>query len=119
MRHPEWVTTIAFYKALQIVEAVFSRDKDIIHRQSHETRLETLKQTRAYEKLYRHYRPLHAASVVARYLTAYRSGKAYEKFSDFMSAEQVKNEMLGHLDQIEKAAMRSLSAKGRAAMAAN
>jgi len=63
---PEWVTVIAFYKAVQIIEAVF------VHVQGrcchgHQKRLAELK-SKGYKALHSHYRALWSASCVARYL---------------------------------------------------
>lgn len=44
--HPEWIATIAFYKALQIIEATFAH-RGIGHGHGHSKRLEIL-QNRKY-----------------------------------------------------------------------
>lgn len=110
-----WVTTVAFYKALHIVEAVFANDPRIGHGQSHEARERHLKTNRRDGHIYKHYRPLWAASMVARYLES--GGKHYGSFSDYCDPEQVKSEFLSHrLRQIEKSASRFLSAGAREAL---
>lgn len=112
--YPEWVATIAFYKALHVVEAVFSQDKIIEHRQTHKARLETLKKTGKYQHIFRHYDPLWRASLIARYLVA-RSGKQYRSFAIYLSADHVISEMLAHrLHQVQKSAMRFLTAEAKA-----
>jgi hypothetical protein len=65
---PDWVTTVAFYKALHIVEAVFANDINVRHGTGHEHRERVLKTTTKYRHLYKYYRPLYTASVKARYL---------------------------------------------------
>ncbi len=101
----EWVVTVAFYKALHLVEAVFCHD-GIGHGQNHERRDELLKRNRRYSHIYKHYRPLWAASIVARYLEdrdRNRGDTGYSSFSDYLSVADVQSQMLGHrLREIEK-----------------
>jgi hypothetical protein len=47
-RFGEWITVIAFYKALHVVEAVFFRDHPATHGRNHETREHLLKTTPRY-----------------------------------------------------------------------
>jgi len=64
-RFPEWVTVVAFYKAVQIVEAVFAgRLGRSCH--GHQERLRALKSA-GYRILHRHYRALWGASVCQPY----------------------------------------------------
>ncbi|MEX2286504.1 MAG: hypothetical protein WD648_05390 [Planctomycetaceae bacterium] len=73
---PEWIATIAFYKAVHIVEAVFA----IVlseHSHSHDDRIDRLKRPQ-FEILFIDYRPLYAASVIARYLEDSASKKVYD-----------------------------------------
>ena len=96
----DWVTCVAFYRALHLVEALLARDKK--HGRDHGTRKDILAQTPRYQKIYKHYRRLYAASIIARYLQD-GDGVSYESFSEFMSLEQVTQEILGHhLKQIEQ-----------------
>jgi hypothetical protein len=64
----EWVTTIAFYKALHVVEAVFWNNPDIKHGRDHTSRECHLKKSNRYKKIFEHYRPLYSASLIARYM---------------------------------------------------
>jgi hypothetical protein len=85
-RFPEWVTVVAFYKAVQIIEAVF------VHKygrccHGHQKRLEALK-VRGYEILHKHYRALWSASSVARYLYD-TDGRGYSSFPDYLPPEKV------------------------------
>src|SRR2546421_1473890 len=73
----DWVTTVAFYKAVHLVEAVFSRDPHIKHGRTHEHREQCLKSDRRYSNIYKNYRPLWAASTVARYLEDHSSRQEY------------------------------------------
>jgi hypothetical protein len=100
--HSDWVATIAFYKALHLIEAVFADDKAILHSSDHSSRESFLKKTPRYQPLWKHYRPLFAASLIARYLDD-GSGKEVTCFNKYMDAEKVKKELLDHrLHQIKK-----------------
>jgi hypothetical protein len=93
--HPEWVATIAFYKALQILEATFAA-KGLGHSHGHSKRLEIIQDARnGYTSLCKHYEALLEASEIARYLGARSSGGAgYSKFSDYMSMDRVRDKLI-------------------------
>ncbi len=98
-----WVATTAFYKALHIVEAVFDNDRNIGHSSDHHCRENSLKRTRKYDHIARHYLPLSRASIVARYLLG------DDVFESYLPPEAVVSKLLHHhLRQIEKAAKRFL-----------
>ena len=59
----DWIVTVAFYKALHLVEMVFAGDEK--HSDNHRDRHDTLK--RQYIDLWREYRPLYQLSRRARY----------------------------------------------------
>ena len=86
----EWVAVVAFYKALHVVEAIFSRDSTIGHIHNHHTRLDKLKREKQYKKLFSSYRVLWSAAIVARYLedrsptTGAGAGRLYSRFQDYM-----------------------------------
>ncbi|KKN13937.1 hypothetical protein LCGC14_1001230 [marine sediment metagenome] len=83
----EWIACIAFYKALHLVEALLARDKKR-HQNSHVAREKLLKASTRYESIYKHYRPLWRASMVARYLH-------YENVAVIkLSADHVRSELL-------------------------
>src|SRR5882757_6004521 len=67
--YADWITTVAFYKALHVVEAVFSNDKSVNHGIDHYTRERILKTNNKFKQIYTNYRPLYSASLVARYLS--------------------------------------------------
>ncbi len=103
--HLPWVTTVAFYRAVHIVEAVLADDADG-HSDSHKARNDVLKSQRKYQHIWRNFRPLYNVSCVARYL-----GKDpnYKGFSDYMPTAEVKSKVLNHyLSQIEQSAKRIL-----------
>jgi hypothetical protein len=108
-RFGEWITVIAFYKALHVVEAVFFRDHPANHGRNHETREHLLKTTPRYQQIYRFYRKLWAASTVARYLEDQSSGAEYKSFDDYLAPNLVQSLILNHyLRQIEQSASRYL-----------
>jgi len=101
-RFPEWVTTVAFYRALHLVEAVFATDPAIKHGGDHGKRHDYLKRNKKYKAIYEAYRPLWAASVVARYLEDKSSATDYSSFSKYLPVEEVKRLVLDHyLREIE------------------
>lgn len=105
---PEWVVTVAFYRALHIVEAVFHDDEKspVDHTDQHSQRNHCLKTTKRYQKLWRHYRPLYNDSMVARYLQQHGSGEPVEVFSSYLSTEKIEGIHLKHnLHQVERTAM--------------
>jgi hypothetical protein len=93
--HPEWVATIAFYKALQIIEATFAF-KGLGHGHGHSKRLALLQDKRnGYASLCKHYEALLEASEVARYLGARTGSGGYSSFSSYMTMQDVRDELLG------------------------
>src|SRR5687768_11413158 len=92
--HSEWISTIAFYKALHLVEAAFTRDPSIVHGQNHENRENALKKNRKYSHIWKFYRLLWSASTVARYLQD--GGKDYSTFFEYLTPAKVKIDLLGH-----------------------
>jgi hypothetical protein len=109
--HAEWITTIAFYKALHVVEAVFAHSFHE-HGTGHEDRLFRLKAVD--ENLHKHYRALWSASTIARYLYDHGEGTAYRTFSDFIPPGNVFDAVvLGRLRPIEELAVSRLSERGR------
>jgi hypothetical protein len=122
--HPEWVTTVAFYKAVHVVEAVFAhhlnRDSN-----SHDSRIESLK-VADFKPIFGAFRALYGASLVARYLEDSSSRKYYDKptpkiacqcFTDFCPPDKVIGRFVKkRLDAIEQNAVGFLSETGRAAL---
>ena len=91
-RFPEWVTVVAFYKAVQLVEAIFVRHYGrSCH--GHQKRLDALK-SRGLKKMYKHYRVLWGASSVARYLYDVTQDGDYTSFTDYLAPEQIKKAII-------------------------
>ncbi len=100
--HSEWITTIAFYKAVHMVEAVFATDR--VHSHNHENRDHHLKTQPKYAKIYKYFRPLWAASMIARYLYDPETKTGYTTFSKYLTPDAVVSEMLRYnLRQLERA----------------
>jgi len=118
--HPEWVTTVAFYKAVQVVEAVFAAHSQF-HSHGHDARLKELKRI-VFADVFRGFRPLYAASLVARYLVDNASqkldgtgnAKQYTCYTDYCSPDRVLNNLLKkRLNAVEQHAVHFLSDDGR------
>ena len=62
-RFPDWVVTVAFYKALHLVEMLFAKHGE--HSDNHRDRHDMLK--RIFAEIWREYRPLYTLSRRARY----------------------------------------------------
>ena len=116
----EWITTIAFYKAVHIVEAVFSRDPNIKHCHDHGSRNGRLSADHRYRQIYKHYRPLWQASTIARYLSDNESNTQYRSFSDYLKPDQVIPEIVKHrLRSIEQSAVGFLTARAQESLKLN
>lgn len=109
-----WIATVAFYKAVQIAEAIFGVTKT--HSRSHDERIDTIRGAK-YGDLFLNFRPLYEASMVARYLIDsgpakinYLEGKpplkprAYSQFDDYMPPEKAKNLVYKRLNVFEQEA---------------
>ncbi|MDR3619660.1 MAG: hypothetical protein P4L85_09940 [Paludisphaera borealis] len=106
---PDWAATVAFYKALHVVEAVFACENPARHGADHPTRERVLKSDKKYEHIYRNYRVLYAASMVARYMQDDRTN-----FSDYLTPQRVVDELLKHrLHEVEKSAAKRMRSPDR------
>lgn len=106
-RFPEWVTVVAFYKAVQIIDAAFEHTHgQCCH--GHPRRLEMLK-SRGYRELHKHYRALWSASSVARYLYDNAEHSTYSCFTDYLSADAVREKIVKkRLSNVEGHALKLL-----------
>lgn len=84
--HPEWIATIAFYKAVQIVEAVIALRNQ--HSEDHKSRLGRVKVS--YPELFTDLNTLYGKSRIARYLHDGASS-----FRAHMTADQVVDHLVG------------------------
>ena len=106
---PAWATTVTFYKALHVVEALFAADGAGVggHTDEHKERNRLLKTTPRYHQIWKFYRLLFQASLIARYLRENENTPTYEVFSKWLPPEAVTRLVVGHwLRQIEKSAAR-------------
>lgn len=83
--HPEWIATIAFYKAVQVVEAVIALSGR--HSEDHLSRLRRVKAS--YAPIYANLNALYGKSKIARYLHDTDSS-----FRAHMSADDVVKELV-------------------------
>jgi hypothetical protein len=105
--HGPWIATMAFYKAVHVVEAVFLRlDGGPRKRSSsHDDRDNRLRRDTRFAHILKAYRPLFNASLVARYLSS--DGQAYPDFEAYMPASTVLSELIhNRLHQVEESASR-------------
>ncbi len=85
-KYAEWIATVAYYKAVQVVEAVLAnRGKRSC---SHVDRLAQVKKI-GRPDLHRHLRAMWAASSVARYLYDNSDKSHYSSFADYIKPESV------------------------------
>ena len=109
-RFPDWITTIAFYQALHLVEALFAQDHPVEHGRDHQIRGAVLKKENRYKAIHVHYSALKEASSVARYLSAGKSEEPFKNFSDYLTPELVESKILGHrLHQLKQSVTKLLS----------
>lgn len=96
--HTPWIITVAFYKALHVIEAILAAQTPPLHHQDHTSRGIYLKTNRRFEHIYRNYSPLQQASMVMRYLHDESQPNLTQKY---MSLDQAKAKFLdNHLRQI-------------------
>jgi hypothetical protein len=113
--HPEWMATIAFYKALQIIEGCFA-NLGLGHGCGHQKRLEVMSHDRRFDHVFRHYKALLEASEIARYLSSSGTGATiYRCFDDYMDSANVKDRLLG--ERLKNVEMHSRSLLSDAAKA--
>ena len=107
-KHNEWIATVAFYKAVHLVEAVFAHQYGR-HSMSHLARLDWLKHDNVIKSCFGAYRSLMTASLVARYLESDESGNV-STFESFMPMSDVIATMVyGKLVKVERTILSNLS----------
>jgi hypothetical protein len=105
---PQWATTVAFYTALHVIEAVFAHDNR--HTDDHAQRNRLLKTNQRYRHLWQHYRPLWNDSLIARYLKCDETPTTVELFSNYMLPADVEAYHIRHnLHQIILSARRLMN----------
>lgn len=109
---PQWVMTVAFYKALHIVEAILAADPESSrqHTDDHGQRNQLLKTTKRYHFIWEHYRPLYNDSLIARYLREDSDAPICDVFSKYLPPKKIQETHLNHhLVQIIKSGRRLLN----------
>jgi len=102
-----WSTTVSFYTALHIVDAVLAMDN--VHPDDHKVRNRHLRSTRNLQHIWKHYKPLHDHSLRARYLMGSDSS-AEDLIRASLGAHQVKDKVINHfLKQVNASACKLLS----------
>lgn len=103
-----WIATTAFYKAIHIVEAVFSNDRTVQHTSNHGDREQALKRQRRYQNICDNFLPLYRASLNARYLLSCTC------FDTYLTPEDVIAILLKHhLHQVEQSAAKFIKNPGQ------
>ena len=88
--HAPWVVTVAFYKALHVVEAVLARQRPPLHKNEHLSRNLYLKTENRFRNIWTHYSVLFQVSQVARYLSDDAAGGKY------LTEDGIKDRIIGH-----------------------
>jgi hypothetical protein len=103
--HLPWVGTVAFYKALHVVEAALDAGFGT-HMPDHTSRYRFLANENRLKNVFKHYYPLYMMSQKARYLSNC-AGKV--RFVDHVDANDMINTYLKHhLLQVEQSAAKFL-----------
>lgn len=107
LNHSEWITTIAFYKAAQVIEAILvTKGKNST---SHDARRKNIRAFLRSEPLLQHHNYLFNASKIARYLHD-EQGVKYTNFSSFLPAHKTVEKIItGRLIPIEQISKQYLS----------
>lgn len=107
---PQWVTTVAFYTAVQVVEAILAADGR--HSDDHKQRNFTLKKEPRFQHIWKHFRPLWNDSLIARYLED-ANGNPQPLFKRYMTPEKVDEIHIRHnLAQVIASARKLLNDDG-------
>lgn len=108
-QHGPWIATIAFYKALHVMEAAASCQTPPVHNNDHATRDSFFKTATRFSHAYKFYRPLRQASEIARYLTDPRGSSSAVMFDYAITPQElVLKYLLHHLHQVEESCIQFL-----------
>lgn len=110
-KYGDWIATIAFYKAVHVVEAAYAHT---LHRHStsHNDREQKLKTFTPMNPISRDYSHLLTASRIARYLED-GPGSRYATFTDFMGSAELKKLLEKRLYGVEQKSLSFLSDAGK------
>jgi RNase P protein component len=102
---PQWATIIAFYSALQVVEALFANEG--VHSDQHTDRNHRLKSEKRYQHIWKHYRDLWNDSLIARYMEDAARSRHGPLFAVYLTDARVEQTHVRHnLAQVIKSARR-------------
>ena len=102
--HLPWIGTVAFYKALHIVEAVLAT-KFQRHETTHHSRNRFIAGENSLTKICKHFYPLYTMSQKARYLSDCTELNGVVRFANHISTKTMTDfYLLHHLHQLEKSA---------------
>ena len=108
LEYKDWVVTSAAYAGLHITDtAIYCTQKDLNkHGQSHDKRTKILKGYNYLRQIWKHYRLLMSASVVARYMQAERTPADkqidFDKYMPESKLKELLKEQLGGLIKATK-----------------
>jgi hypothetical protein len=93
-KHSEWIATVAFYKAVQLIDAACVKAHgSVCH--GHPQRLDRVKTSPHLGSVFPHYRFLWNAPVIARYLYEGEAPhKGYSSFTDYIAAKDVEKRIV-------------------------
>jgi hypothetical protein len=107
-KHSPWIATVAFYKALHVIEAMFAT-LSMRRSTSHDDRERQLRSQRRFDHIFKHYRSLQTTALIARYLSDTK-GQAFKSFEDYMPGSTVLSEVVHHrLQQVEVSATKLMA----------
>lgn len=110
--YDDWAITVAFYKAIHVVEAVFANDRNF-HSTSHFDRENQLKLPK-FKHISRDFSHLSTLSRIARYLGD-QAGHV-KSFSDVADAAKVRHIIKTRLYGVEQKSLHLLSPAGKASL---
>lgn len=111
-RFSEWITSIAFYKALHVIDAMLDED-DSPMPHDHRRRAEILKSDPRFDNVYKHYHALWNASCIARYMSDLKHVE-FRTFADYLPPDDVPSQMVRHrLHQVEESALKFMPKSGK------
>jgi hypothetical protein len=106
----DWAMTVAFYKAVHVVEAVLANDCHF-HSTSHTEREKSLKLPK-YKAIFTSYGHLYTGSRVARYLES-QEGKSFTTFATYMDGATVVDVIRRRLFAVEQNSLQFLTNESR------
>lgn len=105
-RHLPWIGTVAFYKALHVVEAALVTSFSV-HQTTHGGRLHFLASTNRLKNVHASFHPLYMMSQKARYLDGCTERAGLARFSNHISSQQMIDHYIKHhLHQVEQSCLK-------------